>query len=55
MPYRNRKSIFFDRNDIRELVFKGYLIVYKVNMTEKTIELFGFTKWEDNPFNSDNR
>jgi len=51
MPYKNRKSIFFNRNDIRDLVFKGYLIVYKVNIPKNTIEVFGFTKWEDDPFN----
>ncbi len=51
MPYKNRKSIFFNRNDIRDLVFKGYLIVYKVNIPKNTIDVFGFTKWEDDPFN----
>ncbi len=50
MPYSNRKSIFFDRNDIRDLIFKGYIIVYKMNEKEKAIEVFGFTKYEDNPF-----
>ena len=28
MPYANRKSIFFDREDIRYLIFKGYIVVY---------------------------
>ena len=28
MPYGNRKSIFFDRDDIRDLVYKGYVIVH---------------------------
>ena len=50
MPYKNRKSIFFDREDIRDLIYKGYIIVYKVNQEEKTIEVFGFTKYKDNPF-----
>ena len=27
MPYANRKSIFFDREDIRDLLSKGYVIV----------------------------
>lgn len=48
IPYSNRKSMFFDRNDIRDLIFKGYIIVYKVNEQEKAIEVFGFTKYEDN-------
>ena len=50
MPFKNRKSIFFDREDIRDLIYKGYIIVYKINDREKTIEVFGFTKYEDNPF-----
>lgn len=28
MPYATRKSIFFDREDVRDLIFKGYIIVY---------------------------
>lgn len=50
MPYKNRKSIFFDREDIRELIYKGYIIVYKINDKENAIEVFGFTKYEENPF-----
>jgi len=50
VPYGNRKSIFFDRNDIRDLIYKGYLVVYKINEAEKSIEVFGFVKWEENPF-----
>jgi len=49
MPYLHRKSIFFDRDDIRELIHKGYLVVYKVNEKEGSIEVFGFTKYEENP------
>lgn len=46
MPYQNRKSIFFEREDIRDIVFKGYIIVYKINQDENTIEVFGFSKWD---------
>jgi plasmid stabilization system protein ParE len=49
MPYKNRKSIFFSRNDIRDLIYKGYIVVYKINQTEHSIEVFGFTKFENNP------
>ena len=37
MPYACRKSIFFDREDIRDLVFKGYIIVYKVDDDYETL------------------
>lgn len=30
MPFKHRKSIFFDREDVRNLVFKGYVTVYLV-------------------------
>ena len=50
MPYANRKSIFFDRDDIRDLVFKGYIVVYKVDAEKSTITIFGFTKYKDDPF-----
>ena len=50
MPYANRKSIFFDREDIRDLMFKGYIIVYKIDDDKKVIDVFGFTKYEDDPF-----
>ena len=51
MPFANRKSIFFDRDDIRDLIFKGYAVVYKVDAEEAIITIFGFTKYQDDPFN----
>jgi plasmid stabilization system protein ParE len=48
MPFKNRRSIFFDRDDIRDLVFKGYVTVYRVNQELQEIEVFGFTKYEEN-------
>jgi len=50
MPYANRKSIFFDRENIRDLIFKGYIIVYKVDDKNGIITVFGFTKYKDDPF-----
>lgn len=50
MPFSNRRSVFFDDDTIRELVFKGYIVVYKVDKEEKVIKVFGFTKFEENPF-----
>jgi plasmid stabilization system protein ParE len=49
-PLSFRKSIFFDRDDIRDLVYKSYIIVYKINYVENSIEVFGFTRLENNPF-----
>lgn len=49
-PYIYRKSIFFDREDIRDLIFKGYVVVYRINEEAQIIEVFGFSKWQEDPF-----
>ena len=46
-PKINRKSIFFDDENIRDLVVKGYLIVYEILPSENKIIIFGFYKWEE--------
>jgi plasmid stabilization system protein ParE len=48
-PYTFRKSIFFNDKDIRDLIFKGYCIVFRINNAEDSIEIFGFTKYQENP------
>jgi len=50
MPYACRRSIFFDREDIRDLMFKGYIVVYKVDKDNGFITVFGFTKYKNEPF-----
>ncbi len=30
-PYRYRKSIYFEEESIRDLIFKGYTIVFNLN------------------------
>jgi plasmid stabilization system protein ParE len=47
MPFANRKSIFFDREDIRDLIVKGYIIVYKVDLQNRQIDVFGFIKYKN--------
>jgi plasmid stabilization system protein ParE len=46
-PYRYRKSIYFKDESIRELIFKGYTIVFRIN--DNTIEIFGFVKFQNSP------
>lgn len=46
-PLKNRKSIWFDDQNIRDLIFKGYTIVYRIN--NNTIEVFGFVKYQNSP------
>lgn len=43
-PLRCRKSIYFDDSNIRDLIFKGYTITYRIK--PKLLEVFGFTKYQ---------
>ncbi len=47
-PFRFRKSIYFKDENIRDLVFKGYTIVFRIN--ENSIEVFGFVKFQNKPY-----
>jgi len=41
----HKKCDFFDDQNIRELIYKGYRIVFEIR--ENEIVVFGFHKWED--------
>jgi len=43
-PYKYRKSIYFENANIRDLIFKGYIIVFRIN--DNQIEIFGFVKYQ---------
>jgi hypothetical protein len=47
MPYKCRQSIYFEDENIRDLVVYGYVITYRIKVD--TIEIFGFTKYQQNP------
>ena len=44
-PRKHRKSIWYDDPDIRDLIYKGYTVVFRIN--NNTIEIFGFVKFQD--------
>lgn len=46
-PLSYRKSIYFEDEAIRELIFKGYTIVFRIS--ENRIEIFGFVKYQKEP------
>ena len=46
MPYKCRKSIYFDDDVVRDLIFKGYTIVYKVDKIKETITVIGIQKYK---------
>lgn len=46
-PYQYRKSIYFEDETIRDLIFKGYTIVFRI--AENRIEVFGLVKYQKDP------
>ncbi len=46
-PYKYRKTIYFEDAEVRDLIFKGYTIVFRVNTD--LIEVFGFVNHQKNP------
>ena len=46
-PRKHRKSIWYDDEDIRDVIFKGYTVVFRIN--KETIEVFGFVKYQETP------
>ena len=46
-PLIFRKSIYFQDESIRDLIFKGYTVVFRINGNQ--IEVFGFVKFQENP------
>lgn len=48
MPYKFRKSYYFDDENIRDLIFKGYVIPYKIDERQNTITIIGINKYQSN-------
>lgn len=46
-PLKHRKSIYFNDKQIRDLVYKGYTIVFRI--TTDSIEVFGFVNYQNSP------
>ena len=46
-PYQFQKTVYFDNDNIRDLIFKGYTIVFRIN--KNVIEVFGFVKYQNSP------
>lgn len=47
MPFKFRQSIYFEDENIRDLIFKGYTIVYKIDKEQDTIIIIGIKKRQD--------
>ena len=44
-PFNFKKSIYFNDNQIRDYIFKGYTIVYKIQIDNNSVEIFEFIKY----------
>ncbi|WP_310440357.1 type II toxin-antitoxin system RelE/ParE family toxin [Sulfuricurvum sp.] len=49
MPYRHRQSLKSDDKEVRDLIYEGYIIVYRIVKSDKRIDIlgiFGENEWD---------
>ncbi|WP_291101675.1 MULTISPECIES: type II toxin-antitoxin system RelE/ParE family toxin [unclassified Flavobacterium] len=46
-PFHSKKSIYYNDENIRDCVFKGYTCVYKIDLEQDAITVFGFIKHKE--------
>lgn len=46
-PYKSRKSLYHDDENIRDYIFKGYTIPYLIDNDENKIVLLDIFKWKN--------
>ncbi len=46
-PYKYRQSIHHNNKAVRDLIYKGYTIVYRVNEVNQSIEVVDVFKYQD--------
>lgn len=47
MPFKFRKSIYFDDENLRDLIFKGYTTVYKIDIPKNKITIVGLRNTQE--------
>jgi len=52
-PFKFRKSKYFDDENIRDLIYKGYTIIYRINTEKNTIDIIRIFNRNQPPLNSD--
>jgi plasmid stabilization system protein ParE len=45
-PFQFKKSKYIKNENIRDYVFKGYLVVYEVDIEKNIVSVFGFIKYK---------
>jgi plasmid stabilization system protein ParE len=46
-PFLFKKSIYFEEENIRDYVFKEYVVVYEIDIEKNIVSVFGFIKYKD--------
>jgi plasmid stabilization system protein ParE len=46
-PFHFKKSRYYDDENIRDYVFKGYTAVYYIDIEKKYVSVFGFIKYKN--------
>jgi len=44
-PYKSRKSFYYENNDVRDYIFKGYTIPYLIDKSNSQIVILDIFKW----------
>ena len=44
-PYKYRQSVHHSSKEVRDLIYKGYTIIYRVNIEKGKIEILEIFKW----------
>lgn len=47
MPLKYRQSIYFNQENIRDFIFKGYCIPYVIDEENRRLILLDIIKWEE--------
>ncbi len=47
MPFKFRKSFYFEDENVRDMIFKGYTLPYLVNIQKDTFVLLDIFKWKE--------
>ncbi|WP_198304258.1 type II toxin-antitoxin system RelE/ParE family toxin [Arcobacter vandammei] len=47
MPFKARKSFYFEDENVRDLIFKGYTIPYYIDINKNLIILIDIFKWQN--------
>ncbi len=46
-PYKSRKSFYYEDNNIRDYIFKGYTLPYLIDTEKNQIVILDIFKWID--------